>query len=199
MTDTSTSTEQTDGSQQTPDTGSSDGFPANTPVAEMEPAQQAAYWKHQSRKHEGRASAFNGGLTAAEAQALQERIAAFEQEKLTDQERAVATAAEQARADARAEAERELLPKLQEMQVRTYAATILSKDQLQAWVPTVNLQAFVGEAGEVDEEKVMGTLTAIFGEPQHQQRDWGQFRNGDRRATPGESGRAEAERRFGTK
>lgn len=182
-----------------PDTGSTEGFPANTPVAEMAPEQQAAYWKHQSRKHEGRASAFNGGLTAAEAQALQDRIAAFEQEKLTDQEKAVAAAAEQARADARAEAEKELYPKLQEMQVRTYAATILTKEQMDAWVPTVNLTAFVGDNGEVDEQKVMGTLTAIFGEPQRQQRDWGQFRNGDRRATPGESGRAEAERRFGTK
>lgn len=198
MTDTSTTEPQTTETQNVPDTGT-EGFPPNTPVAEMEPTQQAAYWKHQSRKHEGRATAFNGGLTAAEAQALQERIAAFEQEKLTDQERAVASAAEQARADARSEAEKELLPRLQEMQVRTYAASILSKDQLAAWVPTVNLQAFVGESGEVDEEKVMGTLTAIFGEPQHQQRDWGQFRNGDRRATPGESGRAEAERRFGTK
>lgn len=198
MTDTTVTEPQATENQNGPDTGT-EGFPANTPVAEMEPAQQAAYWKHQSRKHEGRASAFNGGLTAAEAQALQDRIAAFEQEKLTDQERAVATAAEQARADARAEAEKELLPKLQEMQVRTYAASILSKDQLAAWVPTVNLQAFVGESGDVDEEKVMGTLTAIFGETQHPQRDWGQFRNGDRRATPGESGRAEAERRFGTK
>lgn len=198
MTDTSTTETQTTESQNGPDTGT-EGFPPNTPVAKMEPTQQAAYWKHQSRKHEGRATAFNGGLTAAEAQALQERIAAFEQEKLTDQERAVASAAEQARADARSEAEKELLPRLQEMQVRTYAASILSKDQLAAWVPTVNLQAFVGESGEVDEEKVMGTLTAIFGEPQHQQRDWGQFRNGDRRATPGESGRVEAERRFGTK
>src|SRR5215218_296038 len=31
------------------------GFPADTPVTEMTTEQQAAYWKHQSRKHEERA------------------------------------------------------------------------------------------------------------------------------------------------
>lgn len=30
------------------------GFPASTPVADMAPEHQAAYWKHQSRKHETR-------------------------------------------------------------------------------------------------------------------------------------------------
>jgi len=32
------------------------GFPADTPVADMKPEEQAAYWKDKARKHEGRAT-----------------------------------------------------------------------------------------------------------------------------------------------
>jgi hypothetical protein len=38
-------------------TGGDDGYPANTPVAEMTHQQAAAYWRHQSRKHEDRVKA----------------------------------------------------------------------------------------------------------------------------------------------
>jgi hypothetical protein len=34
--------------------GTDKGFPENTPVDQMQPEQQAAYWKHQARKHEDR-------------------------------------------------------------------------------------------------------------------------------------------------
>jgi hypothetical protein len=33
------------------------GYPDGKPVAEMDPAQQVAYWRHHSRKHEARANA----------------------------------------------------------------------------------------------------------------------------------------------
>ena len=33
------------------------GFPESTPIADMKPEHQAAYWKHQSRKHEDTAKA----------------------------------------------------------------------------------------------------------------------------------------------
>lgn len=177
------------------------GFPSETPVADMTAEQQAAYHRFHSRKHEDRAKAYEGGLTAVEAKALQDRIDAFEAEKLTDQERAVAQAVAEAKAEAKAEAEAALVPKLREMQVRSCAAEILTKDQLAAWLPTTNLAYFVGESGEVDEKKLSDSLTAMFGAPdsQRQQRDWGQFRNGDRKVSAGESGIAEAERRFGAK
>lgn len=177
------------------------GFPADTKVADMAPEEREKYWQFHARKHEDRAKSFDGGLTAAEAKALQDRIDAFEAEKLTDQERAVAQAVSEARATAKAETEAALIPKLQELQVRSYAAAILTKDQLAAWLPTTNLAYFVGESGEVDEKKLSDSLTAMFGAPdsKRQQRDWGQGRNGDRKVTAGESGLAEAERRFGTK
>ncbi|MFF4478672.1 hypothetical protein ACFY1A_16880 [Streptomyces sp. NPDC001520] len=43
------------------------GFPDATPVAEMEPTHQAAYWKHHARKHEARA---NSAPDAAELERL---------------------------------------------------------------------------------------------------------------------------------
>ena len=49
------------------------GYPDATPVADMAPEQAAAYWKHQSRKHEARANAVP---TATELETL--RAAAAE-------------------------------------------------------------------------------------------------------------------------
>jgi hypothetical protein len=68
------------------------GYPANTPVAEMTPQQQTAYWRYHARKHE---NAYKGlGLTpgqeAAELQRLRERDAALkerEDAELSDVER----------------------------------------------------------------------------------------------------------------
>lgn len=68
------------------------GYPANTPVAEMSPAQQTAYWKFHARKHE---NAFKGlglaaGQESAELQRLRERDAALkerENAELSDTER----------------------------------------------------------------------------------------------------------------
>lgn len=48
------------GSQGNGQQGSDDrGFPDNTPVAEMTPEQQAAYWKHHSRQWESKAKAIS--------------------------------------------------------------------------------------------------------------------------------------------
>jgi hypothetical protein len=66
-------------------------FPANTPVAEMSVEQQAAYWKHQSRQHEGRVKAFGDLTPDAAREALAERDR-LKNEKLTADERAVEAA-----------------------------------------------------------------------------------------------------------
>jgi hypothetical protein len=63
------------GGQSGSDTDNADrGYPANTPVADMNAAQQAAYWKFHARKHEG---AFKGlGLTPGQEAAELERLRA---------------------------------------------------------------------------------------------------------------------------
>jgi hypothetical protein len=72
------------------------GFPADTPVAEMTQEQQLAYWQHQSRKHERRAS------SRADYDDLKAKAAELEQLKAANQ-----TEAEKALAEAREEARRE--------------------------------------------------------------------------------------------
>lgn len=77
------------------------GYPDATPVADMAPEQAAAYWKHQSRKHEARANAVP---TAAELETLRAAAAELATRKaaeLSETERLQAEAAtEKARADA---------------------------------------------------------------------------------------------------
>lgn len=80
------------------------GFPDNTPIAQMTPEHQAAYWKYQSRKHEQRANAVDVSeleTLRAAAVELAERKAA----ELTETQRIQAEkdAAEAARATAEAE------------------------------------------------------------------------------------------------
>lgn len=68
-----------DGQQQT-------GFPADTPVAEMTQEQQLAYWQHQSRKHERRASS---RADYDQLKADSEELARLRAESQTDAERDV--------------------------------------------------------------------------------------------------------------
>ncbi|MDR1265927.1 MAG: hypothetical protein LBK42_10320 [Propionibacteriaceae bacterium] len=71
-------------------TAEPEGFPAGTPLAEMTVEQQAAYWKHHARRHEGAAK-------AARDEADQLRKAA-----LTDQEKAVEDVKDAARREGEA-------------------------------------------------------------------------------------------------
>ncbi|MGW4127963.1 hypothetical protein [Amycolatopsis japonica] len=82
------------------DAGSDKGFPENTPVAEMTPEQQVAYWKHQSRKWEGQAKQ---GPTPAEIAEMKAKAAAHdaaEQANMTELERERAKNAELAKKNA---------------------------------------------------------------------------------------------------
>jgi hypothetical protein len=83
------------------------GFPDNTPIAEMTAEHQAAYWKHQSRKHEQRATS---APDAAELQRLKDRDAALkklEDDNLTETQRLQAERDAAAAEAATAKAERD--------------------------------------------------------------------------------------------
>ncbi|MEU9806229.1 hypothetical protein [Mycobacterium sp. NPDC050853] len=179
------------------------GFPADTPVAQMTDAQQAAYWKHYSREHEGKAKAFSTlGLTPEQIQQLQERNTELEKAQMDASELALKEATDKAAAEARAATEADWKPKLLASQLKSAASQVLSGEQLNEWLDSVDPGKFVGENGEIDESKVMGKLTAIFGQKQEQrqQRSWGQFNTGHQSTdTPGAAGRAAAEKRFPSK
>jgi hypothetical protein len=192
---------------QTVPAGPSDGdkgFPDGTPLAEMNDAQKAAYWQHYARKHEDTVKAFNG-LTPQQVKDLQAQNEAFAAEKMTADEKAVATARKEAADAAAAAAKAEYLPQIQKLQVQGIAASVIQGDKLNAFMSVVNPAALVDDKGAVDETKVMGYLTAMYGDatppsnPGPRWQNFGQFAAPPPPAKAGSGGAAEAQKRFGTK
>lgn len=196
--------------QQQQQAGASDtGFPPNTPVAEMTDAQKAAYYKHQNRQADNKLAAFKG-VTPQDIEQMQTRLQELENAQLSATDKALKEAATKAATDAKSAADAEWMPKLQAAQLKSIAAPILNDaERLNAFLAMANPAHFVGDNGEIDEEKVAGQLTALFGanqgagsQQQQQQppRNWGQHSGGTGTpATPGAAGIAEAAKRYGKK
>jgi hypothetical protein len=190
-----------DGSQDAGSTGGATdkGFPADTPVAEMTAEQQVAYWKSASRKHEGRAKAFDG-LTPDELADLRDKASkhdALEHELMSDRDRAVA--------DAKKAAESELsskfLPKLVAAEFRAAAAGKVAADKLAAALEFADMGKFV-KAGEVDAEKVAKFVESLAPAAPSLPKGPSSAGMGPRAqpgGAPGDQGKAQAAKRFGTK
>lgn len=101
-------------------------------------------------------------------------------------------------ADERHQFEVETRPPVTAEQLKSVAARVLSDSQAAAWVDSVDPSKLTNNEGAVDEVKVMGHLTALFGvQPQQpKRRDWGQSTGAPQGKFPGAAGRAEAEKRF---
>ncbi len=176
------------------------GYPDATPLAEMSIEQQAAYWKHKARVHEQRSKSKQPGYTPEEVQALREELEALRNAQLSDSERAHADAVETARLAGRDEARAQLMPLVQEAQLRGYASTVIKGARLDGWVATVNVAAFCAEDGSVDGAKVVEHLRAQYGEEPATPSTYPNFGQGSSGAHPEKStksdGLAEARRRF---
>lgn len=85
----------------TPPAVNENGFPDATPVADMTPEHQAAYWKHHARKHEQRANAAPDSTELEALRAAAAELATRKAAELSDTERLQAEAA-QAKAEAEA-------------------------------------------------------------------------------------------------
>lgn len=133
------------------DTGDADkdlGFPKDTPVADMKPAEQTAYWQHQARKHEDRNKEWQralGGKTAAEIAAERAELATLRTEKMTDGEKAV----EKAKTEGRREASLALAPQMFEVALGHVAA-----DRRAVLVDNIDLSRVIKEDGTIDTDKV---------------------------------------------
>lgn len=145
------------------------GFPTGTPVAEMTAEQQAAYWKHQSRKHEDRAKTF-GNLTADELTALREKAArhdALEEELASDAEKAAA----EAKRTAQAEADGKYRPMLAETAFRVAIGDRKTAEEIDEFIGDLNLTRFLTDDGKVDTAKVLARVAQFApatGTPQQQ-------------------------------
>lgn len=181
------------------------GFPAETPLAEMTDAQQAAYWKHHARKHEGTVKAY-GGKTPQQIAEMETQLAELQSMQLTAEEKAIADAVSQAQASTRAEVEQEWQGKYRTARLEAVAGTVLTdKDQLKSFMSIVDTSKFVGEDGDIDTDAVMGHLTAIYGQPREfgsglpRHRDWGQHSTRPPGSSGVEQAHAELAKRHGIK
>lgn len=77
-------------------------------------------------------------------------------------------------------------------QLRDVASRVLSGEALDAYVEAADLSKFAGASGDIDESKVMGRLTTLFGRRAPNYGQHGAIPLGE---GPGSCGRAEAERR----
>lgn len=138
-----------------PATGSdADSYPANTPVAEMTPAQQAAYWKHQSRRHEQRVKDMaDYDKVKADADQYQKLL----EQTQTDQEKALIRARQEGRAEALAQAGGQLV----EQWFRAAIGTRLDEDRVSTILDGLDRARFLRADGGVDADKVT-TFAASF-------------------------------------
>lgn len=173
--------------------GSADGFPANTPVDKMTADQQAAYYRHQARKHEDRNKdilKLTGGKYGDDLKADLEELARLRQAQMTDGEKAV----EEARRTARDEATREYGPK----SVRTAFELLLGNmpdEDRNAEIELLDLSKFLTDSGDVDTAKVRSHAEKIApadkGQGSNQRHDFGAGRRGAGAAKTGISAGAE--------
>lgn len=160
------------------------GFPPDTPVAEMTPAERVAYDRHQREQNRARKAewtAATGGRTAAEVKADLEELAALRLEKLTPPERAI----EDARRDARAAALKETAPLLVRAEFKAAVAGRLTPEELNDLLEPMDLTKFLTPTGEVDTDKVTRYTTDHIPGGTKQWPDMGQGRRGTAAKTTG--------------
>lgn len=154
MAEENTTTTETPPQQQTSQPGDH-GFPANTPLADMNAEQQAAYWKHQARKHESTVKDL--GKRYGDYDSLRERAGQYDallRTTQTDQERAVADARKTAAEEARAAAQAEFGGQLVAARLQTALAGRRSAEEIDALIEGVDPARFLKDGGQVDTEKV---------------------------------------------
>jgi hypothetical protein len=135
--------------------GADTGFPKDTPVAEMKPAEQAAYWKHQARRHEDRATEWTKlGKTPAE---VQQELEKLRQQTMTDQEKAVTEATQKGKAEGKTEASLKAARMAFEFALGHEPETNDQSDL----IDTLDLSKVVTEDGEIDTAKVRSIASKL--------------------------------------
>jgi hypothetical protein len=135
----------------------------------------------------------------ADYDTLKEKAQAFdalEAESRTEHERAAALAAEQAKADTA----NQYIPRLVATEFKVAAIGKLSDSQLEALLEDLDRSKYIGADGEPDVDKIKRKVTAVAGEKgggRGKGPDLGQGANGGGGPRKGESGLAEAQRRYG--
>jgi hypothetical protein len=116
--------------------------------------QQAAYWKHTSRKHQERSEA---RADYDQIRARADQLAALEAASMTEHERAVRSA----RDEARAEVLQEVGGRLVDAQLTVASAGRMTDEQRAALLEGLDRAKFLKPDGQVDAEKVAALVDRI--------------------------------------
>jgi flagellar biosynthesis GTPase FlhF len=130
-----------------------DPAPSTEPTAEVEPEPQVGDAGKKAIEEERKAR------REAEKQlkALNAELEQFRQQSMTDAEKAI----EAARQEARAQALAEVGSKVAAAEIRAAASGRLEADQLDLLLENLNVSRFIGEDGEVDREAVSRFVDGI--------------------------------------
>lgn len=134
-------------------------FPPRTRPEDMTDAERAAYYQHQARRHEDRNKdllRITGGKYGDELRALLDERQALLDASRTETEKAVATAAKEARDKALAE----VAPRLVTMAFNVALAE-LPEDDRKELIETLDPTKFVDQDGNVDTDKVRSVAERI--------------------------------------
>lgn len=177
------------------------GFPKDTPVAEMTAEQQAAYWKHNARKHETRYKDVVGDRTSEDIKNDLAAYAEIQKQQMTPAEQALTAAREEGKTEA-------LKTEREKTATAIFRAALetsgVEGDDLDDLTSNFNVANFIGDDG-VDTTKITNfakRFSPSGTDTPPKRRDFG----GGRRDTPGgandtfgSKGKAEAQKRFGKK
>lgn len=179
------------------------GFPANTPIKDMTPDQQAAYWKFHDRQKSNLLDKYQG-ITPEQALQWKQEAEQRAREQMTPSEQALEDARTQAQAAAAEAAAQQWAPQLAEAIVSQFVTDDNARPAVMAGL---NPMSFVKD-GKFDKDALIGHLTGLAaafggvtsgdgggGQQQQPPRQWGQV--GDQPPAPkaADYGLAEAERR----
>lgn len=161
--------------------GGDKGFPADKPVAEMTPAQQAAYWQDKARKHETRSREYREAAGGKDADAVRSALAEADElrrSKMSDQEKAVETAKVEARREASLSAVKATLE---------VALGHVPEQERTDRLELLDMSKFLTDSGTVDTGKVrkFAEQNAPKKDDGKGRRDWGGGPRGDTRPEGG--------------
>ena len=162
------------GENQPPPPPPETGFPANTRVEDMTSEQSAAYWKHHSRKWEGRANA-RGDYDQLKAKAAE--LDKVKADQMSEQDKAVA----EARAEGVAEATRNSAASIA---VAIFQGALSSRnltpDDMGLITAAFNPAGFISEDGTTDQARVVAYADRIAGPVTGGKQKWPDMGGGKR-------------------
>lgn len=140
-------------------------FPQGTRLEQMTVEEQLDYWKHQSRKHEKRATVSDDIKARAEqyegAKSKADQYDELVRSTQSDQEKAIEAARTESAEQGRIAERAAMTPRLVAAEMRAAAGGRIDADRLAAVLEPIDSTKFLTDTGEVDTEKVGAFIAGI--------------------------------------